>query len=80
MIILLSPVDTSSATTNENIGKMSPIIYLKAEDKLEVISWKVKRHTQRKCDIVSERIFISSVFFKCWRNKFITFFIQKSLK
>ena len=69
MIILLSPVDTSSATTNENIGKMSPIIYLKAEDKLEVISWKVKRHTQRKCDIemlwcISERIFISSVFFQ----------------
>ena len=42
MIILF----INAGITNENIcacnGKMSPIISLKAEDKLELIGWKVK--------------------------------------
>ena len=61
-------------------GNTSPINSLKAKDKLKITRWKVKtypKHLWYWGKIMCEWIFLLTVCFKCWRNKFTASFFQK---
>ena len=71
MIILLPLVEELQCHNKWKLisvynGNTSAIISLKAEDKLKIMRWKIKKHSQKICDIemlsyVSEWIFLPSV-------------------
>ena len=60
-------------------GNTSPKNFLKAEDKPEILRWKVKNICKISEIKWSVSEFYFKVFsFKCWRNTFTAFFFQKT--